>query len=145
MIPYKSNVATAEPKDWGVRLVIIGAIRRLKEQSDYERRVEIASLRHELQDIAQHLRKIGRELPLLLRLELRKAVSIRMSLACRQEMPTEESGRTTAAVRPTNREFSRMRPIADGYRARNMLPTGTIGAKGCLRKGVPEARSQKGL
>jgi hypothetical protein len=77
MIPYKSNLATAIPKALGVRLAIIRAIGRLKEQCENEwirlRRAEIASLRHELEDIARDLRKAGREWPLLVRSELRKA------------------------------------------------------------------------
>lgn len=73
MIPYVSSLATAVPKASGVRLAIIRAIGRLREQCDNERRAEIASLRDELENIAQDLRKVGREWPSLVRLELRKA------------------------------------------------------------------------
>lgn len=65
MIPYKANLATAVPKAPSVRLAIIGAIGRLKEQCDNERRAEIACLRHALEDIAQDLCRVGREWPLL--------------------------------------------------------------------------------
>lgn len=73
MIPYVSSLATAVPKASGVWLAIIRAIGRLREQCDNEWRAEIASLRDELEDIAQDLRKVGREWPSLVRLELRKA------------------------------------------------------------------------
>ncbi len=77
MIPYKANLATAVPKALGVRLAIIRAIGRLKEQCDNDRvrlrQAEISSLRQELEGIAQDLRKVGREGSLLVRSELRKA------------------------------------------------------------------------
>lgn len=77
MIPYKSNLATAVPKALEVRLEIIRAIGRLKERCDNERvrlrRAEIASLCRELEDIAQDLHKVGREWPILVGSELRKA------------------------------------------------------------------------
>jgi hypothetical protein len=61
------------PKASGTRLAIIRAIGRLREQCDDERRSEIASLRHELEGLAQDLRKVGREWPSLVRSELHKA------------------------------------------------------------------------
>lgn len=134
MIPYESNLATAVPEALDVRLAIIRAIGAHKEQCDNERarlrRAEIAFLRHELKGIAQDLRKVGRECLFLIRSELRKAgFKPNEPRVPAGNPPTAGSGRTTAALPLTSRKFSRMRPMADGYRAPNMQPTGATGSQ----------------
>jgi len=76
MIPYKSHRPTALPKTLEARLEIMKAIGTLAAQHEDEqlrRRAEIASIRRELEEIAQDLRKLCREWPSLVRSELGKA------------------------------------------------------------------------
>lgn len=77
MIPYKPHLATLVPHRWETRLEIIKAISTLAAQSHEERvrlrQAEVASLRGELEGVAQNLRKLCRDWPLLIQSELRKA------------------------------------------------------------------------
>jgi hypothetical protein len=66
----------AVPQTLEKRLDILHAFRRLAAQDDErirQRRAEIASIRRELEEIAQEANKFFRELPLLIQSELRKA------------------------------------------------------------------------
>ena len=130
------------PEGLDVRLAIIRAIGAHKEQCDNERarlrRAEITFLRHELKGIAQDLRKVGRECLFLIRSELRKAgFNPNEPRVPAGNPPTAGSGRTTAALPLTNRKFSRMRPMADGYRAPNMQPTGATGSQKRFMENIP--------
>ncbi|MGA3309843.1 MAG: hypothetical protein ABSD08_14685 [Xanthobacteraceae bacterium] len=76
MIPYKSPLLTSVPQTLQKRLEIMQAVRTLAgpdaEGQLRRRQAEIACLRRELKEIAQDLRQLCREWPLLIRSNLRK-------------------------------------------------------------------------
>jgi hypothetical protein len=75
MIPYKSPLATAVPQTLEVRHEILKATRSLLEDWEEPRRqrqAEIASIRRELEKIAQDIRRLRRDGPSLVLSELGK-------------------------------------------------------------------------
>jgi hypothetical protein len=75
MSPYKSPLETAVPNSLEVRREIVKAILTLAGDQDERlrpRRAEIASLRRDLEDIAEDIAKLRREGSLLILSELRK-------------------------------------------------------------------------